>query len=70
MTYRVIKGFYDLQDADHRYQVGDPFPRPGITVSGKRIEELVTGKNRRREPLIEAIDEKPAKKTRRKAKVE
>ena len=55
--YRVIKNFRDLQDNNSLYQAGDIFPRDGMKVSAKRIEELITDKNRRGEPMIELVDE-------------
>ena len=57
--YKVIKNFFDLQDANYRYQVGDKFPREGAKVSNGRIKELSTTNNRRREAVIEEIKEKP-----------
>ena len=65
--YKAIKGFRDLQDNSYLYQAGDTFPRDGIKVSAKRIEELSTSNNRRGEPMIveveaEAKEEKPAAK--------
>ena len=65
--YKAIKGFRDLQDNNYLYQAGDMFPRDGIKVSAKRIEELSTSSNRRGEPMIveikaEAKEEKPAAK--------
>lgn len=58
--YRVIKFFTDLQDKNHEYNVGDVFPRIGMDVSQKRIEELSGSNNKQHTPLIERIaDEKP-----------
>lgn len=62
MIYKVTRFFYDLQDGDHLYNVGDSYPREGLAVSNKRIAELMSGKNRLRVPVIA---EEP-KKTRRK----
>lgn len=55
--FRVIKYFTDLQDGKHAYHEGDIFPREGLEVSEKRIKELSTDANRRKQPLIEAIEE-------------
>ena len=55
--YRAIKSFRDLQDNNYLYQAGDIFPRDGMKVPAKRIEELITNKNRRGEPMIELVDE-------------
>lgn len=63
MGYKVTRFFYDLQDSDHLYNVGDSYPRKGLAVSDKRIEELMSGKNRLRVPVIA---EEPKKARRKK----
>ena len=63
--YRVINRFFDLQDNNHAYSVGDTFPRNGVEVDAERLAELASGKNRLGIPLIEEIVEKP-KRTRKK----
>jgi hypothetical protein len=62
MGYRVIKMFIDLKDNNRQYNVGDSFPRVGLNVSEKRLEELTTSNNRRGEALIEAVEEADAAK--------
>lgn len=65
--YRVIKAFTDLQDNNFAYQVGDEYPRKGLSVLPSRIKELASDKNRQGVPLIEEIpdvEEKPKKRTR------
>jgi hypothetical protein len=57
MEYRVIKMFIDLKDNNRQYNVGDSFPRVGLNVSEKRLEELTTSNNRRGEALIEAVED-------------
>lgn len=64
MKYEVIKYFTDLQDGDHPYNVGDVFPRPGVAVTDARLQELSTSANRQGVPLIQAVEEKPAKATK------
>lgn len=59
MKYRVIEGFTDLQDNNRKYAVGDQFPRDGLQVSDRRLDELLTSKNRRQRPMIEAVEEAP-----------
>lgn len=49
----VVKLFTDLQDGDHVYAEGDPFPREGKEVSEERIKELSSSNNRQKMPLIE-----------------
>ena len=63
--YRVINRFFDLQDNNHAYSVGDTFPHNGVEVDAKRIAELASNKNRLCVPLIEEIAERP-KRTRKK----
>ena len=63
--YRVVHKFYDLQDNNHAYSVGDTFPHNGVEVDAERIAELASVNNRLGVPLIEEIAEKP-KRTRKK----
>ena len=56
--YKVIKHFVDLQDNNHKYDVGDTYPRKGLNVLQSRINELASNKNRQGQPLIEEIPEK------------
>lgn len=60
--YRVIKHFTDLQDNQHPYYVGDPYPREGMEVAPSRITELSTNRNRQGEPLIQLVEEVSKKK--------
>lgn len=60
--YKVIKSFVDLQDNNHKYDVGDTYPRKGLNVLQSRINELASKKNRQGCPLIEAIEEEKPKK--------
>ena len=65
--YKVIKHFTDMQDSNFAYNVGDEYPRKGMSVLQSRIRELATDKNRQGVPLIEEIpdvEEKPKKKTK------
>ena len=71
--YRVIWYFEDLQDNEHAYNVGDNFPRVGLSVSEERLNELARANNRQNRPLIEKVaeevqEEKP--KRGRKKKIE
>lgn len=63
--YKVIKSFTDMQDGNFAYQVGDEYPRKGMSVLQSRINELASDKNRQGVPLIAEIpevEEKPKKK--------
>ena len=65
--YKVIKHFIDLQDNNYKYDVGDTYPRKGLSVLQSRINELASHKNKQKTPLIEEIpeaEEKPQKKTK------
>ena len=65
--YKVIKHFIDLQDNNHKYDVGDTYPRKGLNVLQSRINELASNKNLQKTPLIEEIpevEEKPKKKSK------
>ena len=65
--YKVIKHFTDMQDNNFAYNVGDEFPRKGMSVLPSRIKELASDKNRQGCPLIEEIpdvEDKPEKKTK------
>ena len=65
--YKVVKHFTDMQDNNFAYQVGDEYPRKGLSVLPSRIKELATDKNRQGVPLIEEIpdvEELPEKKTK------
>lgn len=60
MSYKVIKGFYDLEDGKqtksetiyHYYEEGDPYPRSGIKPSKERIDALSGSNNAQGCPLI------------------
>lgn len=65
--FRVIKHFTDMQDGNFAYEIGDTFPRKGLSVLPSRIRELASDKNRQGCPLIEEIpdvEDKPEKKTK------
>lgn len=55
--YRVIEYFHDLQDKGHHYNVGDTFPREGVSVDKERIKELSSSSNKLGKPLIEKVKE-------------
>lgn len=68
--FRVIKHFTDMQDGNFAYNVGDEYPRKGMSVLPSRIKELAGSKNRQGCPLIEEIpevEETPKKKKSAKA---
>lgn len=59
-----------MQDNNFAYNVGDEYPRKGVSVLPSRIKELAGSKNRQGCPLIEEIpevEETPKKKKSAKA---
>lgn len=66
MMYKVIKHFTDLHDNGYPYSVGDIYPRKGMTATEGRIAELAGSNNKQGQPLIELVEEAPAKKTTKK----
>lgn len=55
--YEVIHYFTDLQDNEYPYNVGDIFPRDGLTVSDERLKELSGSNNKQHKPLIKFVEE-------------
>lgn len=66
--YKVVKFFTDLHDCNHPYNVGDIFPREGVTVTEGRIAELAGSENKQGCPLIEKVEDAPKKAAPKKAK--
>ena len=66
MAYEAVKAFHDLQDYKdvkggkvyHHYDVGDTYPRQGLTPNKTRIEELLSSGNAQGVPLIAEVKEK------------
>lgn len=66
MAYEVVKAFHDLQDYKdvkggkvyHHYDVGDTYPRQGLTLNKTRTEELLGSGNAQGVPLIAEVKEK------------
>lgn len=67
--YVALSFFADLQDNGYEYNVGDAFPREGLSVSPERILELSSEANLRGEPVIgmsmPPVDEKPKEEDER-----
>lgn len=59
MRYEVINYFTDLQDFNHPYNVGDTFPRNGLSVNEERLKELSGKNNKQHKPLIKAVEDEP-----------
>lgn len=60
--YKVVKFFTDLHDGNHPYNVGDVFPRKGVSVTEQRIAELAGDGNKQGCPLIREVKQKKAEK--------
>lgn len=58
-----------MQDNNFAYNVGDEYPRKGMSVLQSRINELAGSKNRQGVPLIEEIPER-VEETKKKKSVE
>jgi hypothetical protein len=56
MYYIVIRDFNDAQDNNYAYHVGDVFPHDGRHIPENRIQDLATGRNFQRVPLITKIN--------------
>lgn len=53
--FLVSKGFIDLQDGNHDYEIGDVYPREGYEPDEMRIAELASDKNMQGTPLIKEV---------------
>ena len=62
---KVIKRFFDLQDKNYEYKVGDLYPRKGYKATDARIAELAGGKNKMGETLIEVEQPKEEPKPKK-----
>jgi hypothetical protein len=63
---KVIKSFFDLQDSNYEYKVGDTYPRKDYKPKKARIDELAGNKNKLGFAVIEV--EKPKEETKPKKK--
>lgn len=57
MNYSVIRAFFDLQDGEYGYHVGDVFPREGYAPSQERLDSLLSANNARHQPFIVEVEE-------------
>lgn len=55
--FKTVVHWFDLQDNNHVYEVGDEYPREGYKPTKKRIKELSSKNNRRGIVLIEEVKE-------------
>ena len=57
-----------MQDNNFAYNLGDEYPRKGMSVLQSRINELASSKNRQGVPLIEEVHEKAEEPKKEKKK--
>lgn len=58
--YKVVRAFFDSQNDNHLYKVGDTYPVKGAKASEKRIKELTKGTNvNRKVYIVEVKEETP-----------
>lgn len=56
--YIVVRDFKDLQDKNKVYAKGDTYPNPANKkVDSKRVEELLSSKNKQGRPVIKEVEE-------------
>ena len=67
--YKVIHYFTDLQDFNHPYDVGDIFPRQGVSVTEERLKELSGSNNKQKRPLIKCTENKVEQKSYTKTEI-
>ena len=67
---KVIKLFFDLQDGNYKYEVGDMYPRKGYKTTDARIAELAGAKNKIGVALIEVEQPKEEPKPKKKKTIE
>ncbi|WAW15284.1 hypothetical protein [Peptostreptococcus equinus] len=65
MRYVAIRQFEDIEDDNTSYVLGTVYPREGVEVDSKRINELSTRNNARGEVLIVPLVELPAKEEKK-----
>jgi hypothetical protein len=56
VTYKVINKFYDKEDNNTFYNVGDEYPKGGYKPTKKRIEELSNEHSKYKCSFIEEIN--------------
>jgi len=60
--FLVIKAFYDLEDGNYLYSVGDKYPRTGARPSADRVLSLATENNKQGVSLIKEVKGKRSPK--------
>lgn len=65
MAYVSLVTWVDMTDG-HEYHPTESFPHDGREISAERVSELVSGNNNVGYPLIVEIEDKSAKRTKKK----
>lgn len=55
--YRALSFFTDNDDGGHPYEKGDVYPRPGLSPTASRINELAGRGNVRGVPVIGLVND-------------
>jgi hypothetical protein len=61
---KVIKSFFDLQDGNYEYKVGEEYPRKGYKATEERLVELAGNKNKMGEAVIKITKSKKTDKNK------
>ena len=61
MRYVVIEHFCDMGDNGRSYNVGDSYPRKGLSVTDNRLKALATAENALHRPLIKLVESEKVK---------
>lgn len=61
MAYKVVNSFFDKEDKNRLYEVGQSYPRTGLKPSKERIEFLSSDKNDEKKVFIKEVVKKKAK---------
>jgi len=73
MKYIVVNPFYDKEDKNTYYQVGDEYPKGDFKPTVERVEELSTEHPKHKKSFIEEVEtdeEKAAREAEEKAKAD
>lgn len=55
MAYKVVTSFFDKEDKNRLYEVGQSYPRTGFKPSKERIELLSSNKNSEKQVFIKEV---------------
>ncbi|WP_419955934.1 hypothetical protein ACN6MT_11335 [Neobacillus niacini] len=58
MAYKVVNSFFDKEDGNRLYEVGQSYPRTGVKPSKERIELLSNDENKEKTIFIKEVSGK------------